>query len=218
MELKITNICGHIKVVGSLNLERLVLRHPEIKYSVKRITKKKQELAKGANNFLRKERSGRLFFKNLNQKGFNSVVMTIPTSGKNVTGLCYPSGKILLVGANSEDILEEAAIIACLILKKKLENGIRISNIATSGRICRKLTDNELKNLSSQLAICYGSKFSVLYEPENFPGMSAEVRYDKRRFRLFHSGVGNMVGCKTEEEAKEFFTEMKTIIGSLIEE
>lgn len=217
MAFKITNICGHIKVKGTLNLENLVLRHPEIKYSVKRLTKKKQDLEWNENKLLRRERTGKLFFKHINQKGFNSVVFSIPTSGKKVTGLCYPSGKILLVGADSEDILEEATIIACLILRKTLEGGIRISNIATTGTICRKLTTKELQSLSRTLAEECGSKYSVLHEPDSFPGMSVDMRNDKKRFRLFLSGIGNMVGSATEEEAKNFFNEMKQMVGKIID-
>ena len=113
MFLKTTNITGHLALKGKLNIRRLALKYPQFKHTTKRVSKRKKEVKLNEKPTVHRERTAKTSYKECVQRGFDSIVLKIPTSEKTVTALCYPSGKLLFMGANSMDLLEEATIIAC---------------------------------------------------------------------------------------------------------
>ena len=215
MPARITNITGHVELNGKLNIKKLVLKCPEIKHSIKRRLKRKKEVNFGSNCLIDKERAPKTLYQNETQKGFNSVVLSIPTSVKKVTALCYPSGKLILIGANSDEVLEEAVIGASLLLKKSIKGQLKISNYAGSGELCPPFGAYELGNLCKEINQKHGTMYSAIFEPEIFPGLMIEIKNTKIKCRIFKKGTANITGAKSNDEMIQFFEQIKSLVISL---
>lgn len=209
----VTNMTGHMKVKGKLDLEKLVEENDYVSHSIKRIKKKKKDLVVGERIRHLKERSSKMKLDNLVQKGFNSVVLTIPTSVKKVSALCYPSGKLLLMGATSLENMEEAALTACVLLNKEIECSLRVSNVCGSGQITDAKFDYfDLGNLSTYINTTKNELYSCSYDSEIFPALIIYDRKTKGKCTIFKSGKANVTGTRTKQAMKLTYNGIKVII------
>lgn len=215
---------GHITLKGGLDIEKMVEDHENVKHSLKRIKKRKKDTLEGVKALISKNRARKMSLETDMQKGFNSVVLTIQTSAKKVTALCYPSGKLLLMGANSMDVLEEAALTACIMLNKEIETPLRVSNVCGSGRIappfdyfglgvlCNWLNDKY--HLDDE---CNSYYFSASHEPERFPALIVNFKKCKATCTIFKSGIANITGTESSRKMRRMFNLLKSHVDIFVE-
>ncbi|MDD5417915.1 MAG: TATA-box-binding protein [Candidatus Nanoarchaeia archaeon] len=115
-----------------------------------------------------------------------------------ISALIFSSGRIVVTGAKSKAMVEEAVEEIKKELKKvEIETTkkpeIEIQNVVASGDIGMKLN---LNKLAFQLE-------TSEYEPEQFPGLVYKVPKSHITFLLFGTGRIVCTGAKTKKEVKD---------------
>lgn len=219
MALVVTNMTGHLEVKGKLNINRLVLNCKEVKHSLKRVKIRKRDLQDPLQNSLvSKERTSKQLIQEGVQKGFNSVVLTIPTSKKQITALCYPSGKLLFMGATNMSMLEEAVITACVLLKKEIKTPLRVSNVCGSGLISDEpFGPYDLGKLCYFMNFNLATEISARYDRETFDALIINIKQSRQTCTIFKSRKAIVTGTKTTKEMKQVFIKIKSIVSDFNE-
>ncbi len=127
---------------------------------------------------------------------FPGVVMKL--QNPKVSVLVFGSGKLVITGAKTYAIIEEAVQIISDLLRKighKIDSkpDIVVQNIVASGTLGRRIN---LEMAALLLDNC-------MYEPEQFPGLIYRMEEPKVVLLLFQSGKLVCTGAKREEYVHE---------------
>lgn len=143
-----------------------------------------------------------------NPEQFPGLVLRL--TGINVTALVFSSGKIVVTGVKSEDLVKEAVEAIQKDLKKAGINftkkpEMKVENMVASGNI--GLTLN-LTKLAFSLP-------TAEYEPEQFPGLVYKVPGHHITFLLFSTGRIVCTGAKNEDEIKKSVKNLRKTLVDL---
>jgi len=121
--------------------------------------------------------------------------------------LVFRNGKMVYIGAKSE---KEALYAVRKVVKELRDAGI----------IVRSIRDFTVHNIVA--AVDLGAPVdieeaaykleSVMYEPEQFPGLIYRMEEPKTTFLIFHSGKLVCVGAKTEEDLHRAVKKLQRIL------
>ncbi|MBN1330790.1 MAG: TATA-box-binding protein [Candidatus Heimdallarchaeota archaeon] len=154
------------------------------------------------------------YFVSYEPEKFPGLVLKIPNP--KVSSLIFASGKMVITGAKSAEMLHVAAEEIVKVLKAagaKITGKpqVTVQNIVASGNI------NAIINLELASIMLEGS----MYEPEQFPGLIYRIREPKTVLLLFQSGAFVCTGAKKEEFVSESTRKTYEIlkeVGALEEE
>ncbi|MHA1206773.1 MAG: TATA-box-binding protein [Candidatus Hodarchaeales archaeon] len=123
---------------------------------------------------------------------FPGVVVKIKKP--KVSILVFSSGKLVVTGAKSVEMIEEAVEVISELLRQaghnvKHEATITVQNIVASGTLGKRI------NLELAALLLEHS----MYEPEQFPGLIYRMQEPKVVLLLFQSGKLVCTGAKKEE-------------------
>lgn len=125
--------------------------------------------------------------------------LILKTKNPKISSLVFSSGKLVITGAKSTEMVHEAVDAVMKILK---ENGTTIDekpetivqNIVASGNFNKRTINLELASMWLE---------SSMYEPEQFPGLIYRLPVPKTVLLLFQSGNLVCTGAKTEDQVHE---------------
>lgn len=126
----------------------------------------------------------------------------------NCTALIYASGKVVLVGATSEDAIQckSREIFTTLGGCGKLT--YKISNYVGHFKYDQRIN---LEMLYNNIRLMEPNRYFGSYEPERFPGFCYLTR-NHSTVTIFRSGHLIITGCKTIESVETAFSEVNDLI------
>jgi transcription initiation factor TFIID TATA-box-binding protein len=134
-----------------------------------------------------------------NPKRFSGAIMRL--TEPKTTALIFSSGKIICLGAKSEELSKIAAKKFCRAIRNVgfnvIFNDFKILNIVCS---CDVQFPISLEGLSH--------KDESTYEPEIFPGLIYRMKTHKIVFLIYASGKIVLTGAKQKEDLTNAFAEM----------
>ncbi len=136
-------------------------------------------------------------FVSYNPETFPGLILKIKKP--KISSLVFSSGKLVLTGAKSTQMVHEGVQQMIKILKTvgtKIteEPEIIVQNIVASGHFNHRTINLELAALWLEHS---------MYEPEQFPGLIYRLAVPKTVLLLFQSGNLVCTGAKTEEQVRQ---------------
>lgn len=136
-------------------------------------------------------------FVSYNPETFPGLILKIKKP--KISSLVFSSGKLVLTGAKSTEMVHEGVQQMIKILKTvgtKIteEPEIIVQNIVASGHFNHRTINLELAALWLEHS---------MYEPEQFPGLIYRLAVPKTVLLLFQSGNLVCTGAKTEEQVRQ---------------
>jgi len=133
-------------------------------------------------------------FVSYNPETFPGLILKIKKP--KISSLVFSSGKLVLTGAKSTEMVHEGVLVMIKILqgvgtKITEEPEIIVQNIVASGNFNHRTINLELAALWLDRS---------MYEPEQFPGLIYRLVEPKTVLLLFQSGNLVCTGAKTEEQ------------------
>ncbi len=125
--------------------------------------------------------------------------LILKTKTPKISSLVFSSGKLVITGAKSTDMVHEAVHVVMGILRDSgttidEEPEIIVQNIVASGNFNKRTINLELASMWLE---------SSMYEPEQFPGLIYRLPIPKTVLLLFQSGNLVCTGAKTEDQVHE---------------
>lgn len=125
--------------------------------------------------------------------------LILKTKSPKISSLVFSSGKLVITGAKSTDMVHDAVDTVMGILKESgttidEEPEIIVQNIVASGNFNKRTINLELASMWLE---------SSMYEPEQFPGLIYRLPIPKTVLLLFQSGNLVCTGAKTEDQVHE---------------
>ncbi len=132
-----------------------------------------------------------------NPEQFPGLILKI--KDPKISSLVFSSGKLVITGAKSIEMIEEGVLKIIGILKTsgtviESEPEIIVQNIVASGNFNNRIINLELAAMWLDQS---------MYEPEQFPGLIYRLDKPKTVLLLFQSGNLVCTGAKTEEQVHE---------------
>lgn len=136
-------------------------------------------------------------FVSYNPETFPGLILKIKKP--KISSLVFSSGKLVLTGAKSTQMVHEGVLQMIKILrtvgtKITEEPEIIVQNIVASGHFNHRTINLELAALWLEHS---------MYEPEQFPGLIYRLAEPKTVLLLFQSGNLVCTGAKTEEQVRQ---------------
>ncbi len=136
-------------------------------------------------------------FVSYNPETFPGLILKIKKP--KISSLVFSSGKLVLTGAKSTEMVHEGVLEMIKILKTvgtKIteEPEIIVQNIVASGHFNHRTINLELAALWLEHS---------MYEPEQFPGLIYRLAEPKTVLLLFQSGNLVCTGAKTEVQVRQ---------------
>ncbi|MBY9000599.1 MAG: TATA-box-binding protein [Candidatus Heimdallarchaeota archaeon] len=136
-------------------------------------------------------------FVSYNPETFPGLILKIKKP--KISSLVFSSGKLVLTGAKSTQMVHEGVLQMIKILrtvgtKITEEPEIIVQNIVASGHFNHRTINLELAALWLEHS---------MYEPEQFPGLIYRLAIPKTVLLLFQSGNLVCTGAKTEEQVRQ---------------
>ena len=133
-------------------------------------------------------------FVSYNPETFPGLILKIKKP--KISSLVFSSGKLVLTGAKSTEMVHEGVLVMIKILqgvgtKITEEPEIIVQNIVASGHFNHRTINLELAALWLDRS---------MYEPEQFPGLIYRLVEPKTVLLLFQSGNLVCTGAKTEKQ------------------
>ncbi|MHA2092902.1 MAG: TATA-box-binding protein [Candidatus Kariarchaeaceae archaeon] len=125
--------------------------------------------------------------------------LILKTKNPKISSLVFSSGKLVITGAKSTEMVHDAVDAVIAILKDsgtKIEEEpeIIVQNIVASGNFNKRTINLELASMWLEQS---------MYEPEQFPGLIYRLPVPKTVLLLFQSGNLVCTGAKTEDQVHE---------------
>ncbi|OLS28369.1 MAG: TATA-box-binding protein [Candidatus Heimdallarchaeota archaeon LC_2] len=125
--------------------------------------------------------------------------LILKTKNPKISSLVFSSGKLVITGAKSTDMVHEAVYVVMGILRDSgttidEDPEIIVQNIVASGNFNKRTINLELASMWLE---------SSMYEPEQFPGLIYRLPIPKTVLLLFQSGNLVCTGAKTEDQVHE---------------
>ena len=125
--------------------------------------------------------------------------LILKTKKPKISSLVFSSGKLVITGAKSTEMVHEAVDAVMVILKASgttidEEPEIIVQNIVASGNFNKRTINLELASMWLEQS---------MYEPEQFPGLIYRLPVPKTVLLLFQSGNLVCTGAKTEDQVHE---------------
>ncbi|MHA2251015.1 MAG: TATA-box-binding protein [Candidatus Kariarchaeaceae archaeon] len=125
--------------------------------------------------------------------------LILKTKEPKISSLVFSSGKLVITGAKSTDMVHDAVNAVIDILREsgtKIEDEpeIIVQNIVASGNFNDRTINLELASMWLEQS---------MYEPEQFPGLIYRLPVPKTVLLLFQSGNLVCTGAKTEDQVHE---------------
>lgn len=122
--------------------------------------------------------------------------LILKTKNPKISSLVFSSGKLVITGAKSTQMVHGAVDAVIDILKKsgsviEEKPEIIVQNIVASGNFNKRQINLELASMWLE---------SSMYEPEQFPGLIYRLPHPKTVLLLFQSGNLVCTGAKTEDD------------------
>ncbi|MHA1198746.1 MAG: TATA-box-binding protein [Candidatus Heimdallarchaeaceae archaeon] len=136
-------------------------------------------------------------FVSYNPETFPGLILKIKKP--KISSLVFSSGKLVLTGAKSTQMVHQGVLEMIKILKTvgtsiTEEPEIIVQNIVASGHFNHRTINLELAALWLEHS---------MYEPEQFPGLIYRLAEPKTVLLLFQSGNLVCTGAKTEEQVRQ---------------
>ncbi|MHA1954553.1 MAG: TATA-box-binding protein [Candidatus Heimdallarchaeaceae archaeon] len=136
-------------------------------------------------------------FVSYNPETFPGLILKIKKP--KISSLVFSSGKLVLTGAKSTQMVHEGVqqmikILRSVGTKITEEPEIIVQNIVASGHFNHRTINLELAALWLEHS---------MYEPEQFPGLIYRLAEPKTVLLLFQSGNLVCTGAKTEEQVRQ---------------
>ena len=136
-------------------------------------------------------------FVSYNPETFPGLILKIKKP--KISSLVFSSGKLVLTGAKSTQMVHEGVqqmikILRTVGTKITEEPEIIVQNIVASGHFNHRTINLELAALWLEHS---------MYEPEQFPGLIYRLAEPKTVLLLFQSGNLVCTGAKTEEQVRQ---------------
>jgi len=136
-------------------------------------------------------------FVSYNPETFPGLILKIKKP--KISSLVFSSGKLVLTGAKSTQMVHEGVqqmikILRSVGTKISEEPEIIVQNIVASGHFNHRTINLELAALWLEHS---------MYEPEQFPGLIYRLAEPKTVLLLFQSGNLVCTGAKTEEQVRQ---------------
>ncbi|MCG3255250.1 MAG: TATA-box-binding protein [Candidatus Heimdallarchaeota archaeon] len=136
-------------------------------------------------------------FVSYNPETFPGLILKIKKP--KISSLVFSSGKLVLTGAKSTEMVHEGVVQMTKILrtvgtKIDEEPEIIVQNIVASGHFNHRTINLELAALWLEHS---------MYEPEQFPGLIYRLAEPKTVLLLFQSGNLVCTGAKTEAQVRQ---------------
>ncbi|MCG3226485.1 MAG: TATA-box-binding protein [Candidatus Heimdallarchaeota archaeon] len=136
-------------------------------------------------------------FVSYNPETFPGLILKIKKP--KISSLVFSSGKLVLTGAKSTEMVHEGVLQMIKILrtvgtKITEEPEIIVQNIVASGHFNHRTINLELAALWLEHS---------MYEPEQFPGLIYRLAEPKTVLLLFQSGNLVCTGAKTEKQVRQ---------------
>ncbi|MHA1258497.1 MAG: TATA-box-binding protein [Candidatus Heimdallarchaeaceae archaeon] len=136
-------------------------------------------------------------FVSYNPETFPGLILKIKKP--KISSLVFSSGKLVLTGAKSTNMVHEGVqqmikILRSVGTKITEEPEIIVQNIVASGHFNHRTINLELAALWLEHS---------MYEPEQFPGLIYRLAEPKTVLLLFQSGNLVCTGAKTEEQVRQ---------------
>ena len=136
-------------------------------------------------------------FVSYNPETFPGLILKIKKP--KISSLVFSSGKLVLTGAKSTEMVHEGVqqmikILRTVGTKINEEPEIIVQNIVASGHFNHRTINLELAALWLEHS---------MYEPEQFPGLIYRLAEPKTVLLLFQSGNLVCTGAKTEEQVRQ---------------
>jgi len=136
-------------------------------------------------------------FVSYNPETFPGLILKIKKP--KISSLVFSSGKLVLTGAKSTQMVNEGVqqmikILRSVGTKISEEPEIIVQNIVASGHFNHRTINLELAALWLEHS---------MYEPEQFPGLIYRLAEPKTVLLLFQSGNLVCTGAKTEEQVRQ---------------
>jgi len=136
-------------------------------------------------------------FVSYNPETFPGLILKIKKP--KISSLVFSSGKLVLTGAKSTEMVHEGVIQMTKILRTvgtKIDEDpeIIVQNIVASGHFNHRTINLELAALWLEHS---------MYEPEQFPGLIYRLAEPKTVLLLFQSGNLVCTGAKTEAQVRQ---------------
>ena len=127
-----------------------------------------------------------------------------------VTILVFSTGKLVVTGAKSAEMIREAVEVISELLREAGHNiaheaTITVQNIVASGTLGKRI-NLELAALLLE---------HTMYEPEQFPGLIYRMREPKVVLLLFQSGKLVCTGAKKEEDVEKSLQKIYSILTEI---
>ncbi|MCG3258320.1 MAG: TATA-box-binding protein [Candidatus Heimdallarchaeota archaeon] len=136
-------------------------------------------------------------FVSYNPETFPGLILKIKKP--KISSLVFSSGKLVLTGAKSTEMVHEGVVQMTKILRTvgtKIDEDpeIIVQNIVASGHFNHRTINLELAALWLEHS---------MYEPEQFPGLIYRLAEPKTVLLLFQSGNLVCTGAKTESQVRQ---------------
>ncbi|MCE7749819.1 MAG: TATA-box-binding protein [Candidatus Heimdallarchaeota archaeon] len=136
-------------------------------------------------------------FVSYNPETFPGLILKIKKP--KISSLVFSSGKLVLTGAKSTEMVHEGVVQMAKILRTvgtKIDEDpeIIVQNIVASGHFNHRTINLELAALWLEHS---------MYEPEQFPGLIYRLAEPKTVLLLFQSGNLVCTGAKTEAQVRQ---------------
>jgi TATA-box binding protein (TBP) (component of TFIID and TFIIIB) len=142
------------------------------------------------------------------EKKFNSMVERIDCGEKYVTALVYKTGSVVMVGANSEFMADDAIDRFLHEHHTKLLAEPKFSNYAFTFHVGHKVDLKSLYTLVSN----HECISHPVYEVELFPALLVTRKDTNTKASIFHSGRVILTGCKTMTAGQEMYDILKGLL------
>lgn len=154
----------------------------------------------------------------LNQRSFNSVKLQVYTKERRVIALMYTSGRVVLIGGQSQAQLQEAVLQIRLLTGCGLRDPLVVSNYVFATffqpdvpleSLCEMIEGMRLKSLTADL------------NPELFPAVIIKILDEASnksvKVTLFHTGKANITGCRELSQGLEARAKIEQLLILLTE-
>ena len=146
-----------------------------------------------------------------NPKRFSGLIVRL--KNLKTTALIFSNGKMVCVGAKSEEISREASRLFGRMIKK-INNNVttlskpKIQNVVGSADLKMKISLIKLYHYLAK----YNNDKQMTYEPELFPGLIYHLAEPKIVLLIFSSGKMVLTGGKKKEDIYEGFEKITSLL------
>lgn len=137
--------------------------------------------------------------------------LILKTKKPKISSLVFSSGKLVITGAKSEEMVHEGVYNMIDILRSvntviEEKPEIIVQNIVASGNFNNRTINLELAAMWLDQS---------MYEPEQFPGLIYRLKSPKTVLLLFQSGNLVCTGAKTEDQVHEAVRQTYDDLGDI---